>query len=242
VYEDDFADPIARYKEATGQGMRANPETAGRYHSRWLSMMYPRLRIAKSLLRDDGVIFISIDDNEVHNLRKLCDDVFGEENFLAQIVWQKRTSPDARLNLGPAHDYVIVYARKLEESKNVLNKLPLSDERTGQYKNPDNDSRGVWASVDITGQTGHATPSQFYEIVTPSGECYPPPAGRCWALAENTFKQLVADNRIWFGVDGSSRPRQKKFLSEVDGANVWTWWANTEVGHNQEASKEAQAD
>jgi adenine-specific DNA-methyltransferase len=184
------------------------------------------------------VIFISIDDGEVAQLRKICDEVFGEENFVANVMWQKRTSPDSRLNLGPAHDFIIVYAKFLEPLKESLNKLELSEDRSSQYKNPDNDSRGVWASVDITGQTGHATASQFYEITTPSGSKMKPPAGRCWALAESTFIDLVSDGRIWFGEDGSSRPRKKLFLSESEGGNAWTWWTNTEVGHNQEASKE----
>ncbi|MDR0964062.1 MAG: site-specific DNA-methyltransferase [Clostridium sp.] len=210
----------------------------GRFHTNWLNMMWPRLRLAANLLRDDGVIFISIDDGEQANLRRLCDETFGEENFIANIMWQKRTSPDARLNLGPAHDFILVYAKYAEVFKATLNKLELSEDRSSQYKNPDNDPRGAWASVDITGQTGHATPSQYYEITTPSGAKMRPPAGRCWALAESTFNDLVADNRIWFGDEGSSRPRKKLFLSESEGSNAWTWWTNTEVGHNQEAAKE----
>jgi len=240
VYEDDFADPMARYKEITSQTTKSNPESMGRFHTNWLNMMYPRLRLAANLLRDDGVCFISIDDGEQANMRRLCDEVFGEENFVANIIWQKRTSPDARLNLGPAHDFIIVYAKYIELFKETLNKLELSEDRSSQYKNPDNDPRGSWASVDITGQTGHATTSQFYEITTPSGVKMKPPAGRCWAMAESTFNELVTDGRIWFGTEGSSRPRKKLFLSETEGANVWTWWTNSEVGHNQEASKEVK--
>ena len=200
--------------------------------------MYSRLLVARSLLKKEGVIFLSIDDNEIHHLRKLCDEIFEESNFVANIVWQKRTSPDARTNLGPAHDYILVYAKDKESLKPTLNKVELTEERSAEYKNPDDDPRGRWASVDITGQTGHATDSQYYTIITPSGMEYKPPVGRCWALAQNTFDELVKDNRIWFGEDGSSRPRKKVFLSEVDGANAWTWWTNKEVGHNQEASKE----
>lgn len=207
-------------------------------HAAWLTFMLPRLTFARDLLAKDGVIFISIDDNEQANLRLLCDEIYGEENFVANIVWQKRTSPDARINLGAAHDYILVYARDLEVLKNSLNKVELSDDRKNGYTNPDKDPRGPWASVDITGQSGHATSSQYYEIKTPSGAKYQPPLGRCWALAENTFLDLVKDNRIWFGKDGSSRPRKKLFLSEVEGGNVWTWWTNEEVGHNQEAAKE----
>jgi adenine-specific DNA-methyltransferase len=247
VYDDDFAKTRGEYDATSGdyddEGGRlvANTEGNGRFHSDWCSMMYPRLMLARDLLSADGAIFISIDDNEDRNLLNLCNEIFGETNFVSQIVWQKRTSPDARLNLGPAHDYVAVFAKNIDAFKSTLNKLPLSAERTSQYKNPDNDPRGPWASVDITGQVGHATSSQFYEITTPSGIAMKPPQGRCWALAETTFNALVADNRIWFGDNGSSRPRQKKFLSESEGGNVWTWWSNTEVGHNQEALKELKS-
>lgn len=209
-------------------------------HAAWLTFMLPRLSFARELLTKDGVIFISIDDNEQANLKCLCDEIFGEQNFMAQIVWQKRTSPDARLNLGPAHDYILVYTKDLETAKEILNKIDLSEERKAEYTNPDKDPRGPWASVDITGQSGHATDSQYYEIITPSGTKYLPPVGRCWALSESTFLQLVEDNRIWFGKEGGARPRKKLFLSEVEGGNTWTWWTNTEVGHNQEAAKEVK--
>ncbi|MDR2546303.1 MAG: site-specific DNA-methyltransferase [Lachnospiraceae bacterium] len=246
VYEDDFSEDVGEFLRRDGQydeqGNRLSPNlnSNGRFHTDWLNMMYPRLRIARDLLTDGGVIFISIDDGEQANLRKLCSEVFGDENFVANIMWQKRTSPDARLNLGPAHDFIVVYAKRLDQLKDTLNKLELSEDRSNQYKNPDNDPRGPWASVDITGQTGHATPSQFYEITTRSGVKMKPPSGRCWAMAERTFNELVADGRIWFGESGSSRPRKKLFLSESAGINAWTWWTNTEVGHNQEASKEVK--
>ena len=249
IYPDKFSETKEEYLRRVGdkdeegymtrEGMfRKNSKENGQYHSNWLNMMMPRLYLAKSLLREDGVIFISIDDNEVHNLRLLMNEIFGEENFVASIVWQKRTSPDARYNLGAAHDYILVFSKYLEALKPTLNKVALTSERINDYKNPDDDPRGPWASVDITGQTGHATSSQFYMITTPTGTEYEPPVGRCWALAEQTFKDLCNDNRIWFGADGNSRPRKKVFLSEVDGVNSWTWWTNTEVGHNQEASKE----
>lgn len=249
IYPDKFSETKEEYmkrvgdKDAEGymtrEGMfRKNSRENGQYHSNWLNMMMPRLYLAKNLLREDGVIFISIDDNEVHNLRLLMNEIFGEENFVANIIWQKRTSPDARYNLGAAHDYILVYGKSLEILKSTLNKVSLSEERANEYKNPDDDPRGPWASVDITGQTGHATSSQFYSITTPTGIEYTPPVGRCWALSQQTFEKLCEDNRIWFGADGSSRPRKKVFLSEVEGVNAWTWWSNTEVGHNQEASKE----
>ena len=244
VYNDDFAQTTGDYIHNSGQedeeGNRlvANTESNGRFHTDWLNMIYPRLKVAKDLLSEEGVVFISIDDNEVENLRRICNEVFGERNFYAQIVWQKRTSPDARFNLGAAHDFIIVYARNKELLKDTLNKEPLSVQRSSDYKNPDNDPRGPWASVDITGQTGHATSSQFYEITTKGGMKMRPPQGRCWALSEKTFLSLVADNRIWFGDDGNSRPRQKRFLSESEGVNAWTWWDNVAVGHNQEGTKD----
>ena len=201
-------------------------------------MMYPRLALLRQFLREDGAIFVSLDDNEIQTLRILMDEIFGRENFLATIVWQKRTSPDARLNLGPAHDYIAAYAKSLSLLKPTLNKIPASGERVLAFKNPDNDPRGPWASVDMTGQTGHATPEQFYEIVTPNGTRLKPPEGRCWAMAQKTMLDLIRDNRIWFGKAGNSRPRLKKFLSETEGVTSWTWWSNTDVGHNQEATKE----
>lgn len=243
LYNDDFSEGRQAYWERTEQSedgiaLDTNSDASGRFHSNWLDMMYSRLLVARNLLRPDGVIFISMDDNEIHHLRKICDEVFGEENFVASIVWQKRTSPDARCNLGAAHDYILVYGKEISSLKPTLNMIELTEERASEYKNPDNDPRGRWASVDITGQTGHATASQYYSITTPSGKEYKPSKGRCWALAKETFDKLVNDNRIWFGQNGASIPRKKVFLSEVEGANAWTWWTNKEVGHSQAGSKE----
>ncbi len=207
-------------------------------HDKWLCMMLPRLNLLKKFLKKEGLIFISIDDNEIASMRLLLDDVFGRSNFVASIIWQKRTSPDARLHLGPAHDYILVYAKDIESAKPTINKIPLAEARSKEYKNPDNDPRGPWASVDLTGQTGHATPEQFFTITTPSGRKIKPPEGRCWAMAKATVDRLMADNRLWFGKDGDARPRIKKFLAESEGATAWTWWPNGEVGHNQEATKE----
>lgn len=207
-------------------------------HDKWLCMMYPRLRLLWEFLSDDGSLWMSLDDNEIHHVRSILDEIFGGQNFVAAVVWQKRTSPEARLPLGPAHDYILVYAKSREKAKKSLNLLPLTGTRAQDYRNPDNDPRGPWASVDLTGQTGHATPSQFYEIVTPTGKKYRPPEGRCWAIAEDTVKQLEEEGRIWFGRTGNSRPRLKRYLSEVEGTTAWTWWPHVEVGHNQEATRE----
>ncbi|HMN05888.1 MAG TPA: site-specific DNA-methyltransferase [Flavobacteriales bacterium] len=233
VYNDNVNDP--RIRRWLNQVVGKEGEDLSR-HDKWLCMMYPRLVLLHKLLAEDGVIFISIDDNAIAQLKFLCEEIFGTYNFIANIVWQKRTSPDARLNLGPAHDYILVFAKQKSEFK--LNLVPFSDDRAAAYRNPDNDPRGPWASVDITGQTGHATASQFYAITSPSGRKMSPPDGRCWAMAESTFLKLNSEGRIWFGANGTSRPRLKKFLAETEGTTTWTWWPNTEVGHNQEAAKE----
>jgi adenine-specific DNA-methyltransferase len=205
-------------------------------HSVWLSMMYPRLELLRELLAEDGSIWVSIDDNEAHYLKVMMDEIFGRKNFVANVIWQKRTSPDARLKLGAAHDHVLVFCK--DTYKQNFNKIPLTTEKATNFKNPDNDPKGAWASTDFTGQVGHATPSQFYTIKTPAGKLYPPPKGRCWALSETTFYNLVEQSRVWFGKDGTAKPRLKRYLSEVEGVTAWTWWANTEVGHNQESKKE----
>lgn len=147
VYEDDFADPMGRYKEVTQQTTKSNPETMGRYHTNWLNMMYPRLRLAANLLRDDGVIFISIDDNEVTNLRKICDEVFGEENFVIQIIWKKRSTPPNDKIIGASHEYIVCYAKKLDSV--ALNLRERSKEQLARYQNPDNHPKGPWTSGDL---------------------------------------------------------------------------------------------
>ena len=206
-------------------------------HSLWLTMLLPRLQLLRDLLSEDGSIWVTIDDNEGHYLKVLMDEVFGRGNFVANVVWQKRTSSDNRLRLGDAHDHILVF-KKNGNIKEFFNQLPINVERAKDFKNPDHDPRGAWASTDFTGQTGHATPSQFYTVVAPNGTAHPPPEGRCWALAETTFLKLIADNRVWFGKDGTARPRLKRYLSEMEGQNSWSWWSNSEVGHNQEAKKE----
>ena len=203
-------------------------------HSIWLSLMRDRLDILKKLLSDDGSLWITIDDNEAHYLKVLCDEVFDRRNFMANVIWQKRTSPEARLQLGPAHDHLLVYSKVLGGTK--FNKLNLSDNQSKNYKNLDNDTRGPWVSTDFTAQGWR--PNQMYKITTPKGKIYEPPPGRCWANVEEEFNRLCADGRIWFGKNGNARPRIKNFLNEAKGISAWTWWSNSEVGHNQEAKKE----
>lgn len=203
-------------------------------HSQWLAMMYPRLVLLRDLLAEDGSIWVSIDDNEGHYLKVIMDEIFGRKNFIANVVWQKRTSPEARVDLGTAHDDIIVYAKSKNKIK--LKKIPITEKQKEKFKNPDADIRGSWTSTDFTAQGWR--PNQMYNIKTPGGTNYTPPPGRCWSNIEKEFLKLVSDNRIWFGSDNCSRPRMKNFLSEQKGISSWTWWANTEVGHNQEAKKE----
>lgn len=237
VYEDDFADPMARYKEITQQTTKSNPETMGRYHTNWLNMMYPRLRLAANLLKDDGVIFISIDDNEVTNLKRICDEVFGEENFVAQLIWQRAFSPknDAKY-ISNSHDYVLMYAKNIENFK--IGRLPRTEEANARYQNLDNDPRGPWMSSDLSVKTYN--PSTDYPITTPSGKIIYPPSGRCWRTSKEAFEKLVAEDRVYFGEDGANTPRLKRFLSELkfDGMAPTSIMMHKEVGHSQEGSQE----
>lgn len=236
VYTDDFADGIAHYKEVTGQATKSNPETAGRYHTNWLNMMYPRLKLARNLLTDDGVIFISIDDNEQANLKKLCDEVFGEDNFVANLIWEKKYSPanDAQW-FSDNHDFILVYAKNKNNWHPQL--LPRSDAQNDRYTNRDNDPRGVWKPADMTVKTYSA--NYDYPITTPSGRIVYPAKGRCWNTSKENFEQLVKDNRIWFGENGDNVPAVKKFLTEVkNGVVPLTIWGYEDVGHNQEGRQE----
>lgn len=236
VYEDDFSDPMGRYKEVTQQTTKSNPETMGRYHTNWLNMMYPRLRLAANLLRDDGVIFISIDDNEVDNLKKLCNEVFGEENFVAQLIWERAFSPknDAKY-VSTSHDYILMYTKNLENF--TIGQLERSEESESRYKNPDNDPRGKWTSGDLSVKTYNVNTD--YEIITPSGRKIPPPHGACWRVSKDRFSELVSDNRIWFGKNGDNVPRLKRFLCEIkDGIVPTSILFCKQVGHSQEGRQE----
>ena len=242
IYRDDFS---ARQSEVLAQlGYTLDNIDyikniyGARTHSGWLSFMYPRLLMAKDLLRDDGVIFISIDDNEQAQLKLLCDEVFGQENFVASIAWKKRSSPDARDTVGSVHDWILCYTKDSDKIKTAISKMPLSALRVDAYTNPDCDERGDWASVDMTGMTGRATKDQYFNITLPSGRTIKPPEGRSWGLAEKTFLELRADNRIWFGLKGDNVPRIKRFLSESDGQVVPSLWDMSDTGSNDEAKKE----
>ena len=245
VYRDNFAQDSDEYKadsgmtDELGNRLVANPETAGRYHSDWLTMMYPRLKLARNLLTDDGVIFISIDDNEVHNLRKMCDEVFGEMNFISELIWQRAFSPknDAKF-FSNSHDYILSYAKAIDFCS--IDRLDRTDEANEKYKNQDNDTRGVWTSGDLSVKS--YSEKYDYPITTPSGRIVSPPHGACWRVSKEKFVELCNDNRIWFGANGDNVPRLKRFLSDVqDGMVPTSIWFHKEVGHNQEGRQEVKA-
>mgnify|MGYP001447457434 CR=1 FL=1 len=243
IYPDDFTDTLRAYLEFTGQidvdGNRraAGADTLGRRHSRWLSMMYPRLVLARNLLTQDGVIFVSIDDNEVANLRELMDEVLGPENFIATVIWQKVYSPkNSARHFSEDHDYIVIYARNAETW--VPNPLPRTSEQDLAYKNPDDDPRGPWMSDNLSARNYYG--KGLYPIHTPDGRTIAgPPVGSYWRVSKSTFEALNADNRIWWGARGTGTPRLKRFLSEVKQGRVpQTFWPYSEVGHNQDAKKE----
>jgi len=223
------------YRSLSGEQYAVNRESQNRYHSRWLSMIYPRLKLARDFLREDGVIFISIDDHEQENIKKICDEVFGNHNFVAQIVWERAFAPvNLKKHFSECHDYLLCYAKNLAELS--CNGLPRNSANDARYSNPDHDSRGPWTSGDLS--VGPVIASKVYEIVTPSGRTVLPPSGYCWRLDRDTFQEYVKDHRIWFGEDGNNVPRIKRFLSEVkQGITPMTIWKHQEVGNSQDATK-----
>ena len=243
IYNDDFKIDNEEYVNMSGEidddgnRMLKNSDSNGRFHSDWCSMIYSRLLVARNLLSDDGVIFISIDDNEQENLKKICDEIFGSQNFIAQLIWERAFSPknDAKF-ISNSHDYILMYAKCIHNF--VIGRLPRTEEANARYSNPDNDPRGVWQSDNLTVKT--YSPSGDYPITTPSGRVVNPPAGRCWRLSEKTFLERVQDNRIWFGSDGNGVPRIKRFLSELkfDGMAPTSLLFYKDVGHSQEGSQE----
>lgn len=247
VYEDDFSQTSGEFRGKSGmfdedgnmilQNYEVNSESNGRFHTDWLNMIYPRLKVARDLLTEDGVIFISIDDNEVENLRKVCDEVFGERNFIAQLIWERAFSPknDARF-VSNSHDYVLMFTRNIDSF--VIGRLDRTAEANARYSNPDNDPRGVWMSSDISVKTYNAACD--YTITTPSGKIIEPPAGRCWSLSKKAFFERLQDNRIWFGPNGDNTPRIKRFLSELkfDGMAPTSILFYKDVGHSQEGAQE----
>ncbi len=250
VYNDVFAQGKDEFEQTSGlfdedgnqtvAPMVRNTEANGRFHTDWLNMIYPRLKIARDLLSDDGVIFISIDDHEQDNLKKVCDEVFGGSNFVAQLIWERAYSPknDAKF-VSNSHDYIIMYAKNIDSFK--IGRLERTEEANSRYSNPDNDPRGLWKPSDMSVKTYNK--ESDYPITTPSGRIVEPPAGRCWRLSKNAFFERLQDNRIWFGADGNSVPCIKRFLSELkfEGMAPTSILFYKDVGHSQEGAKEVVA-
>ncbi|MBE7547924.1 MAG: site-specific DNA-methyltransferase [Planctomycetia bacterium] len=245
IYPDNFSESLQTYLEYAGlmdgDGKKFSTNTAneGRFHTKWLNMMYPRLYWARNLLRDDGVIFISVDDNEVSNLRKVCDEIFGEENFVANVVWQKKYADtnDAQ-GISVMHDHIIVY-QKSDSFIRVL--LPRTDEQNKPYKNDDGDGKGLWRSDNLLVKSFSS--AGVYPISNPkTGKEYFPPEGSCWRASKETMKVWLSENRVFFGKDGTGAPQLKRYLNEVqDGRVPTTWWSFEDVGHNDAANKELKS-
>lgn len=245
IYPDKYSETLETYLtyagliDAEGKKFATNTPNEGRFHTKWLNMMYPRLYLARNLLKEDGAIFISIDDNEVSNLRKLCDDVFGEENFLAQIIWQKihSTKNDAKY-YSDTHEYLLCYCKNIDHIE--INLLPRTEKMNSRFKNPDDDPRGPWSSGDLVANGERK--DGYYDVPGPTRKIFNVPKGKHWVCSENNMKTLISEGRIWFGNNGDAFPRLKRYLSEVQqGRKVDTLWLSNEVGHNQEATREVKA-
>ena len=242
VYHDDFTrtqeeeDLAAGNIDELGNRYIKNTDSNGKYHSDWCSMIYSRLMIANTLLSEDGVIFISIDDNEERNLKNICDEVFGERNKVGTVIWERAFAPknDAKY-FSDSHDYILVYAKNIESFDIGL--LPRTEEANARYKNPDNDPKGPWTPDNMTVKTYSS--AYDYPITTPNGTVMTPPNGRCWFTSKERMNQLIAEGRVWFGEQGGNMPRLKRYLCDVQqGMTSVTIWKYTEVGHNQEGRQE----
>ena len=246
VYNDDFAQSKEDFEQASGlfdedgnqtiDPMQRNTESNGRFHTDWLNMIYPRLKVARDLLSEDGVIYVSLDDNEIYNLKKICDEIFGAINFVSNVIWIKKygIQNDAKF-YSTSHDYVMV----ISKNKNLYkqNLLPRTAQQDDRYKNVDNDHRGPWKAADFT--VPHVSLNRIYPIILPSGRVVTPAEGRCWGASEEDFKKMVDDKRIWFGAKGDNIPAVKKFLAEVkDGITATTVWHYDEVSHTDKAKKD----
>ncbi|WP_341686235.1 site-specific DNA-methyltransferase [Limnohabitans sp.] len=247
VYPDDYSETLEEYQKRTGEKNEAgymnkqslwkkNSKESGQYHSAWLSMMYPRLYLARNLLRDDGVIFISIDDNEAANLKLLCDEVFGAENFVANFVWEKRTNRENRKAISSRHDHVICYAKDFSNPSRSIKQIPMTEKALANYKNPDDDPRGLWKSDPATAQAGHGTKSQFYVLNAPNGKTHSLESGRCWLYTKEVMEEEIKAGKIWFGRDGNGVPRVKTYLNAKErGLTPETIVFAADVGTNESA-------
>ncbi len=251
VYNDEFGMRGEEWNATSGNydeegnqivgRLELNTESNGRFHTDWLNMIYPRLKLAKDLLADDGVVFISIDDSEQGNLKKICDDIFGECNFVNTVIWEKRYSPQNAVQwFSENHDFILVYAKNKMIWHPQL--LERTDEMNARYTNRDNDPRGPWKASDSYAQAGHGTKNQFYILTAPNGKKHYLPSGQCWRYTEEAMQKLIQDNRVWFGEDGNNVPAIKKFLSEVkQGMACQTIWNYEDVGHSQEGKKDVKS-
>ena len=245
VYNDDFVQSADEYMDNSGQydadGNRLvqNSESNGRFHTDWLNMIYPRLKLAKDLLADDGVIFISIDENEISNLIAIGKNIFGNDNYIATFIWEKRKTRENRKIISVRHDYIVCFIKNYSYRISAIGLEEMNDEALGRYNNPDNDARGDWTSVPAIAQAGHGTKSQFYTVITPNGKSFDPPSGSCWRYTQDRMNQAILDNRIWFGSDGNGVPRIKKFITDgKQGLTPETILFAENVGTNDSAKRE----
>lgn len=233
IYNDNVNDP--KMKKWIGEVVGKEGDDLSR-HDKWLCMMYPRLRLLQKLLSEDGVIFISMDDNEYANLKLICDEIFGNKNYIANFIWEKRKNRENRKVVSSRHDYILCYAKNIVSGQKILKQLPMTGEALERYKNPDDDPRGPWKSDPAIAQGGHGTKNQFYTLVAPNGNKFDPPLGCCWRFTEEKMKEAIDDNRIWFGKDGNNVPRKKTYLYEKErGLTPETIWFADDVSTNEMA-------
>lgn len=244
IYSDNFTADKAEFDEASGQkneeGGRlvANPDSNGRFHSDWLSMLYPRIRLARNLMHDDGVIFVSIGEDELSNLKKIITEVFGQENYVSTFVWEKRTNRENRKVVSYRHDYILCLCKRKRPDAKALYQVPMTEKALSSYKNPDNDPNGLWKSDPATAQSGHATKSQFYTLIAPNGKAHEPESGRCWLYTQGVMNQEIAEGRIWFGQNGGGVPRIKTYLNAKErGLTPETILFAEEVATNEHSKK-----
>jgi adenine-specific DNA-methyltransferase len=245
VYQDDYADNLKNYLSITGQideggqKITSNTESSGRFHTNWLNMIYPRIKTARELLSKDGSIWVSVDGKELDNLSSVLKEIFGTENFVGSFIWEKRLTRENRKVYSVNHDYILCATKDRVAFERIRGMLPLSSEVEDRYSNPDNDPRGPWQSVSLNAQSGHATKDQFYTFTTPGGRLIELPPGRCWSVIKPKLLEMIADNRVWFGVDGNNVPREKLFLSEAkNGLVPHTLWTAAEVGTTDGAKRD----
>ena len=245
IYRDDFKQSATDYDEDSGvydedgNRMFKNTDTNGRFHSDWCSMIYSRLMLARNFMTEDGIVFVSIDDNEVNSLISLGKEIFGDSNYIATFIWEKRKTRENRKIVSIRHDYIVCFIKNFDERINAIGLEQMNEDAIERYKNPDNDPRGVWTSVPAIAQAGHGTKSQFYTLISPKGLKFNPPSGSCWRYTESKMKEAIDDNRIWFGSDGTGVPRIKKFLTEgKQGLTPETMLLADAVGTNDSAKRE----